>query len=146
MPLTFEFEPKMTADSAMSSALPAGAPSRMSVSTTSARPASWMRCAVVDPTKPPPTTVTFFRITSPCRASSRRRMVYEIATMMRRRGSAAELHVFDDRAREFAGLEFGGAGEHALQVVGDLLLLNRLRDAFFDHHGHLFPAHEFEHH
>ncbi len=48
----------------MSSALPAGGPSKMSVSTTSASSMSTMRCAVVDPTNPPPTTVTFLRIPS----------------------------------------------------------------------------------
>src|SRR5580658_6851820 len=52
----------MGADSNISSALPAGTPSKMSVNTTSARPASRILCAVVDPTNPPPTTVTFFRI------------------------------------------------------------------------------------
>src|SRR5882672_11348223 len=47
-------------DSIISRALPAGGPSKMSVSTTSASSRSTIRCAVVDPTKPPPTTVTFF--------------------------------------------------------------------------------------
>ena len=46
--------------STMSRALPAGGPSRMSVRMTSASSMSTMRCAVVDPTKPEPTTVTFF--------------------------------------------------------------------------------------
>src|SRR5260370_27014892 len=50
----------MGPDSIMSSALPAGGPSKMSVNTTSASSRSTMRCAVVDPTNPPPTTVTFF--------------------------------------------------------------------------------------
>src|SRR5437867_7718411 len=48
------------ADSSMSRALPAGGPSRMSVSTTSASSMSTIRCAVVEPTNPLPTTVTFF--------------------------------------------------------------------------------------
>src|SRR6266436_5651666 len=47
-------------DSIMSSALPAGAPSKISVKTTSASSLSTIRCAVVEPTNPPPTTVTFF--------------------------------------------------------------------------------------
>ena len=46
------------AASARSSALPCGRPSTMSTSTTSARPASAMRCAVVAPTLPAPMTVT----------------------------------------------------------------------------------------
>ena len=54
--------PVIGVDSSMSSALPAGMPSKMSVTTTSAKPLSTMRCAVVEPTNPPPTTVTFFRI------------------------------------------------------------------------------------
>src|SRR5579859_4416533 len=54
----------MGPDSIMSNALPAGGPSRISVRTTSARSISTMRCAVVDPTNPPPTTVTFLRILS----------------------------------------------------------------------------------
>src|SRR5215467_15016197 len=50
----------MGPDSSMSSAFPAGGPSKVSVSTTSASSISAIRCAVVDPTNPPPTTVTFF--------------------------------------------------------------------------------------
>src|SRR5215831_2927306 len=46
----------------MSRALPAGGPSKISVNTTSASSKSTILCAVVDPTKPPPTTVTFFRL------------------------------------------------------------------------------------
>src|SRR5271157_6510555 len=44
----------------MSSAFPCGDPSKMSVSTTSASSRSTIRTASVDPTNPPPTTVTFF--------------------------------------------------------------------------------------
>src|ERR1700726_659071 len=62
MPFTLASERVTAADSSMSSALPAGEPSRISVSTTSARPLSTIRCAVVEPTNPPPTTVTFLRI------------------------------------------------------------------------------------
>src|ERR1700675_1749710 len=46
----------------MSSAFPAGGPSKISVNTTSASSRSTILCAVVDPTNPPPTTVTFFRL------------------------------------------------------------------------------------
>src|SRR6202011_4485938 len=62
MPVARESVGVMGPDSIMSSALPAGGPSKISVSTTSASSISTMRCAVVDPTNPPPTTVTFFRI------------------------------------------------------------------------------------
>src|SRR5260370_24942852 len=48
--------------STMSKAFPAGGPSKISVNTTSASSISTIRCAVVDPTNPPPTTVTFFRL------------------------------------------------------------------------------------
>src|SRR5579864_208292 len=64
MPVTRESDPVMGVDSTMSSAFPAGGPSRISVSTTSANSRSTMRCAVVDPTNPPPTTVTFFRMSA----------------------------------------------------------------------------------
>src|ERR1700738_376229 len=62
MPVTRASDPVIGVDSSISSPLPAGGPSRISVSTTSASSISTMRCAVVDPTNPPPTTVTFFRI------------------------------------------------------------------------------------
>src|ERR1700737_297511 len=62
MPVTRASDPVIGVDSSISSPLPAGGPSRISVSTTSASSMSTMRCAVVDPTNPPPTTVTFFRI------------------------------------------------------------------------------------
>src|SRR5882762_1741489 len=48
----------------MSKAFPAGGPSKISVNTTSASSISTILCAVVDPTNPPPTTVTFFRLIS----------------------------------------------------------------------------------
>ena len=57
-------DPVIGVDSVISSALPAGGPSRISVNTTSASSRSTIRCAVVEPTNPPPTTVTFFRISS----------------------------------------------------------------------------------
>src|SRR5579864_9244357 len=62
MPCTTASERVMGVDSYRSRALPAGTPSRISVITTSPSPESTMRCAVVEPTNPPPTTVTFFRI------------------------------------------------------------------------------------
>src|SRR5882672_6181002 len=62
MPVARESVPVIGPDSIMSSALPAGELSKMSVRTTSASSLSTMRCAVVEPTNPPPTTVTFFLI------------------------------------------------------------------------------------
>src|SRR5688572_27402157 len=53
--------PTTGAASARSRPLPWGRPSTMSTSTTSARPASAMRCAVVAPTLPAPMTVTLSR-------------------------------------------------------------------------------------
>src|SRR5437879_4656179 len=72
MPVARESVVVIGPDSIMSKAFPAGGPSKMSVNTTSASSISTMRCAVVEPTKPPPTTVTFFRIRlSPYRRESR---------------------------------------------------------------------------
>ena len=65
MPTACESVRVIGPDSTMSSALPAGGPSKISVNTTSASSKSTMRCAVVDPTKPPPTTVTFFLLMLP---------------------------------------------------------------------------------
>src|SRR5574338_1194969 len=53
--------PTTGAASARSSPLPCGSPSTMSTRTTSARPASAIRWAVVAPTLPAPTTVTLLR-------------------------------------------------------------------------------------
>src|SRR5512135_734163 len=53
--------PTTGAASARSRPLPWGMPSTMSTRTTSARPASAMRCAVVAPTLPAPITVTLLR-------------------------------------------------------------------------------------
>src|ERR1700688_5112584 len=62
MPVACESVRVIGPDSIMSNAFPAGTPSRISVMTTSARSASTILCAVVEPTNPLPTTVTFLRI------------------------------------------------------------------------------------
>src|SRR5260221_4082566 len=62
MPVTCASDPVIGVDSSISRPLPAGGPSKISVNTTSASSISTIRCAVVDPTNPPPTTVTFFRL------------------------------------------------------------------------------------
>src|ERR1700760_3440988 len=100
----------------MSSAFPAGGPSRMSVNTTSASSRSTMRCAVVDPTNPPPTTVTFFRLILISVIFSFRFQcdLKFFASELLRGGHA--FHVFDDRGGECRGADFCCAGHQALQI------------------------------
>src|ERR1043166_8683694 len=57
-PVTLVSKPSSMADSIMSSALPWGMPSMMSIIVTSASSFSAIRWAVVEPTKPAPKTVT----------------------------------------------------------------------------------------
>src|ERR1700753_2287538 len=104
----------------MSSALPAGGPSRISVNTTSASSMSTMRCAVVEPTNPPPTTVTFFRlilisVNSVLSALNSFRFFYP-ANLLR---DGHALHIFDDRGGECRRANFGSAGHQAFEIIGD---------------------------
>src|SRR5690348_2098748 len=124
MPCAWASERMIGVDSSKSRAFPAGTPSRISVMTTSASPRSTIRCAVVEPTNPPPTTVTFLRmykyllyefdddrkIFQGPQSSSRPRALR--ITMASRPDNAlhacrgltrrhARLHVLDNRRREF---------------------------------------------
>src|SRR5580698_7141921 len=136
----------------MSSALPAGGPSRISVNTTSANSRSTMRCAVVEPTNPPPTTVTFFLlilISVNSVLSALNSFLLFHSTRIDRAELLCDchtLHVFDDRGCECRSADFGCARHEAFEVVSDFLLLNRARDAVFDQLSRFFPAKEFEHH
>ena len=138
MPVTRASEPVIGVDSTMSSALPAGGPSRMSVSTTSASSRSTMRCAVVEPTNPPPTTVTFFRMSAfSCSSSkiSSRSQQAAPAALPHAIGSylaTARLHVLDDGGGEFGGVQFRCAFHQPFEIVGDALLADGALDAVFD--------------
>src|ERR1700760_1378274 len=121
----------------MSSALPAGGPSRISVNTTSASSRSTMRCAVVEPTNPPPTTVTFFRLIlfsvylyELCVSALSFSFLPPAPRGLFR--DSHTLHIFDDRGRERRCADLGRTGHQSLEVVGDFLLLNRARDAVLD--------------
>src|SRR5207302_8645901 len=132
-------------DSSKSSALPAGTTSRISVITTSARPRSTIRCAVVEPTNPPPTTVTFFRIRELLRKFGDPIRIV-IPSEQRERGSSpnfvaqisageiisirrdTRLHVFDDGRCEFRGAQFFGAFHQTFEVVGTAFLADGLLD------------------
>src|SRR6266568_835818 len=89
----------------MSSALPAGGPSKISVNTTSASSRSTMRCAVVDPTNPPPTTVTFFLL-MPLLVTNkllRRKSLHSPSELARHRRA---FHILDDGRRKRRGPHF----------------------------------------
>src|SRR5579885_3041179 len=139
MPAAWASVRVMGADSSMSTALPEGGPSRLSVSTTSASSRSTMRCAVVGPTNPPPTTVTFFRLILLLLETGCFRWVQSA-------GDRLPLHVLDDRGGKCGCAHFCGAGHQPFQVVGYSLLLNRSRDAVLDQLCRFLPAQELEHH
>src|SRR5215468_2778620 len=123
----------------MSSALPAGGPSRISVSTTSPSSLSTIRCAVVDPTKPPPTTVTFFRlIFCLLRSAAANRLVAALTTYYRYCSS----HILNNRSRERARSQLRRSGHQPLQIVGHFLLLNGLRNSILDQVRRFVPSEE----
>src|SRR5881397_3624535 len=135
----FGSNPSTGDDSFMSSARPWGSPSMMSISTTSsARPFCTTRMAVVAPTNPLPTMVTFIVVISSWsvyrwRSGSRRGLVVAGLRAHRPLELVAPL---DERARDRAG--------HALRVeVAIRGLDNRLLDEVprvhppGERHGHL---------
>src|ERR1700674_4533498 len=153
MPSTRASEPIIGVDSSRSSALPAGTPSRISVSTTSAKPRSMMRCAVVEPTNPPPTTVTFLRMQSsllevrfPQWRPSGIRKGSRVLRYGELGGSDAGLHVLDDGRSKLGSAQFLGSFHEPLEIVGYALLPDGALDSFFDQPGRLAPAHEVKHH
>src|SRR5438552_903946 len=108
----------------MSSATPAAFLSAMSITTTSASCLSAMPRATVAPTLPaPPTTVTFRFI-----------------------DRSWSSHIPDDGIPELGRLQLRGALHLARQVVGDLLLGDRLLEAAFDEGRCLGPPEVVEHH
>src|SRR5919107_5734938 len=103
----------------------------MSMMTTSASSLSAIARATVAPTLPaPPTTVTLRFMCYPCPSLS----------------SDGRLHVGDHRVGELRGLQLGRVVHLARQIVGDLLLLNRLLEPLLDQVRGLRPAHVAEHH
>src|SRR6266478_7047677 len=132
MPIAFTSVRIIGAVSIMSSAFPAGGPSRMSVNTTSASSMSAMRCAVVEPTNPPPTTVTFFLL------------IFVVCPLLFRYCHA--FHIFNDRGRERRRANLGRARHEAFKVIRHFLLLNRPRNAVFNQLCGLCPSLNFEHH
>src|ERR1019366_1772218 len=140
----------MGVDSTISSALPAGGPSRISVSTTSANSRSTMRCAVVDPTNPPPTTVTFFRMSAfSCIGQNESEIRQECLPPPLLRFLLCDclrLHVLNDGACKLRSTQLGRAFHHPFEVVCDPLLSNGALDPCFDQLAHFIPAHEFKHH
>src|SRR3974390_409713 len=134
MPVACESVRVTGPDSIMSSALPAGGPSRISVNTTSASSRSTIRCAVVEPTNPPPTTVTFFLLIG-CLSLS---VMPEI--------QKTELHIRDNSIGKCRSAQLGSSGHQSLQVIGDLFLLNGFGEACLTQFSRLAPTHEFEHH
>src|SRR5882762_8853852 len=119
----------------MSSALPAGGPSKISVKTTSANSLSTIRCAVVEPTKPPPTTVTFFRIPS---LSSFNLALSPCDGLPR--------HILNNCRSKYRRSDFGCVGHQAFQVICHTFLLNRSRNAIFDEFRGFTPSQKFKHH
>src|SRR6267154_2040878 len=131
MPVACESVRVIGPDSIMSSALPAGGPSKMSVKTTSANSMSTIRCAVVDPTKPPPTTVTFFLLMP--LLVSRNIFVCEACDWLTPDGNAP--HILDDCRRKRGRAHFRRTRHQALEIVSNALLLNGSRDAIFNQRG-----------
>src|SRR5271155_4833653 len=154
MPVTRASEPVIGVDSTMSKALPAGGPSKISVSTTSASSRSTIRCAVVDPTNPPPTTVTFFRILSLSSVGNSSLCslcavlcalcVNSFSFLLPRH--RLPLHILNNRASKRRSPHLRRPWHQPLQVVRHALLLNRPRDPIFDKLRGLFPAQKLKHH
>src|SRR6267378_8308449 len=153
MPVARESVRVIGPDSIMSSALPAGGPSKMSVSTTSASSISTIRCAVVEPTKPPPTTVTFFLLM--LLLVSGKILVREFSALsalsageysFQLPSHSSALHVFNDRGGKRGSAHLRRPRHQALEIVSYPFLLNRVRDAALDQHGRFLPAQELKHH
>src|SRR6185437_10396647 len=124
--------------------------------TTSASCLSATARATVAPTLPaPPTTVTFLFIaafpvasflfpafSSQLSAFSSRFLVPAWSDL----APSSQLHVLNDRIAELRGLQLGRPFHLPGEIVGDLLLLNRLLEAGFDQLGGFRPAEIPEHH
>src|ERR1700674_245214 len=139
----------------MSSALPAGGPSKMSVSTTSARSRSTIRWAVVDPTNPLPTTVTFCLL-MPLLVSNKillcksftpsTSLREDFISPSRLAGRRHTLHVLNNRRCKRRGAHLRRARHQALEIVSHALLLNRPRDAILDQPRRFLAPQKLKHH
>src|SRR5713101_7538768 len=112
-----------------SSALPMGIFSITSTRTRSASSCEASQCAVVWPTIPAPTIVTFGR-----------------PRISRLAPVAALRHIVDYGRRKLAGLHFPCAVHQARQIVGDNLLPKGLLHGFGDPPGRFVPPEVLEHH
>src|SRR5262252_11149 len=141
----------------MSSAFPAGGPSKISVSTTSASSISTIRCAVVDPTNPPPTTVTFFRLiflSTECRALVRQIfltsfLLYcapscEFRCLLS--PSRQPHHILNNCPGKRRRPQFRSTRHQPLQVIGHALLLDGPCDPVFNQLRRVLPTQKLEHH
>src|SRR6266540_3536645 len=122
----------------MSSPLPCGTPGRMSMSTTSASSLSAIERAAVAPTLPEPTTVTLRFIDAPriahpclrpplfclCAALLARSAILPVRS--RCYPCARLFHVRDDGVGELRRLQLRRALHLAREIVGHLLLRDRL--------------------
>src|SRR5271169_4840538 len=105
-----------------------------------------MRCAVVEPTNPPPTTVTFLRMSAfSCFGQNESEMRQECLPLPPLRFLLCDcqrLHVLDDGARELRSTQLRRAFHHPFEVVRDPLLSNSALDPRFDQFARFVPAHE----
>src|SRR5262245_9900473 len=106
----------------------------MSTRTTSPSSFETNQCAVVAPTLPAPTTVIFFRpIFPPVGVSSGQWVVGSCHNCpLPTAHCSLILHVLNNRARVFAGLDLRRAFHLAFQIVSDPLLRDGFDDAVDD--------------
>src|SRR5262249_155841 len=131
--------------SIMSSAFPAGGPSKISVNTTSASSMSAILCAVVDPTNPPPTTVTFFRAISSlfpflCE------LCPSVAKSLFLPPDRHPLDVLNNRPCKRRSPKLDCTWQQSFQVVRHFFLLNRAGNAVFNELRGFCPAQKLKHH
>src|SRR5260370_30206588 len=102
------------------------------MSTTLASSFDAIQWAVVAPTLPAPTIVTFLRMASP--------------GWLNGRFLPPIHHVANNVRGKFAGLDLGGAGHEPLEIVSDKFLEYGCLHRGFDQPRGLAPAHVVEHH
>src|SRR5512146_2640034 len=143
--------------SSKSSPLPWGTPSMMSMRTTSASSLAAIQCAAVAPTFPEPTMLTLLRIMFPFWNQPQRHRVElilrtsvpSVSSVVKKSvgcGGKPGVHILDDVVAKLAGLDLGRPFHQALEVIGNLLLLNGCLHGVLDQACRLAPAQEIEHH
>src|SRR5580704_12501462 len=123
-----------------SSAFPCGTPSTTSSSTTSANSFAAIQCAAVAPTFPEPTTVTFFRISSPFSLLSFRSPAEESAFSILPELQLSLAHILDHPRCELARLCLRRSLHPALEVIRNVLLSDRLLHRSLDEPRRLSPS------